>query len=61
MIDTTPESWTEPIPDRVTFSHPRFGGDPRYGPELVAVMTNTSFADLSPLAAKIADAFAESK
>ena len=33
MTDTTPDSATEPIPDRTTFYHPRFGGDPRYGPE----------------------------
>jgi serine beta-lactamase-like protein LACTB, mitochondrial len=35
MIDTTPDSSTDPIPDRATFYHPRFGGDPRYGPESV--------------------------
>jgi serine beta-lactamase-like protein LACTB len=33
MTDTTPDSAAEPIPDRTTFYHPRFGGDPRYGPE----------------------------
>jgi CubicO group peptidase (beta-lactamase class C family) len=32
MADTTPDS-AEPVPDRTTFYHPRFGGDPRYGPE----------------------------
>jgi serine beta-lactamase-like protein LACTB, mitochondrial len=35
MADTTPDSATEPIPDRVTFYFPRFGGDPRYGPDLM--------------------------
>jgi serine beta-lactamase-like protein LACTB, mitochondrial len=35
MIDTTPDSSTDPIPDRASFYHPRFGGDPRYGPEPV--------------------------
>jgi CubicO group peptidase (beta-lactamase class C family) len=35
MIDTTPDSLTDPIPDRATFYHPRFGGDPRYGPDPV--------------------------
>jgi serine beta-lactamase-like protein LACTB len=34
MADTTPDSATEPVPDRATFYFPRFGGDPRYGPEL---------------------------
>jgi serine beta-lactamase-like protein LACTB len=44
MIDTTPESWTEPVPDRVTFYHPRFGGDPRYGPELTREGNYACFA-----------------
>jgi len=35
MRDTTPDSATEPIPDRVTFYYPRFSADTRYGPELV--------------------------
>jgi serine beta-lactamase-like protein LACTB, mitochondrial len=34
MTDTTPDSATEPIPDRATFYFPRFGADPRYGPDL---------------------------
>ena len=34
MADTTPDSSTEAIPDRVTFYFPRFGGDPRYGPDV---------------------------
>jgi serine beta-lactamase-like protein LACTB len=33
MADTTPESATEPIPDRATSYYPRFAGDPRYGPD----------------------------
>ena len=33
MADTTPDSTTEPIPDRVTFYYPRFSADTRYGPE----------------------------
>jgi serine beta-lactamase-like protein LACTB, mitochondrial len=33
MADTTPDSATEPIPDRATLYYPRFGGDPRYGPD----------------------------
>jgi len=33
MADTTPDSATEPIPDRATFYYPRFAGDPRYGPD----------------------------
>jgi serine beta-lactamase-like protein LACTB, mitochondrial len=34
MTDTTPDSATEPMPDRATFYYPKFAGDPRYGPEL---------------------------
>ena len=33
MRDTTPDSATEPPPNRVTFYHPRFGGNTKYGPE----------------------------
>src|SRR6185295_17787769 len=35
MDDTVPESWTEPIPNRAAFYHPRFAADTRYGPDLV--------------------------
>ena len=34
MADTTPDSPGESVPDRATPYHPRFGGDPRYGPDL---------------------------
>ena len=34
MVDTTPDSPTEPTPDLPTFYFPRFGGDPRYGPDV---------------------------
>jgi len=35
MIDTVPDlSFTDQIPDRVTFYYPRFAGETRYGPEL---------------------------
>jgi CubicO group peptidase (beta-lactamase class C family) len=34
MEDTKADSATDVIPDRATFYHPRFAGDPRYGPEL---------------------------
>jgi len=35
MEDTRPDSSKESPTDRVTFYHPRFAGDTRYGPELV--------------------------
>lgn len=44
MIDTTIDSLTDPIPDRATSYHPRFGGDPRYGPELAPVGNYSCFA-----------------
>ena len=44
MTDTTPDSATEPIPDRATFYYPRFGGDPRYGPELARDVDYSCFA-----------------
>jgi CubicO group peptidase (beta-lactamase class C family) len=35
MIGTVPDlSFTEQVPDRVTFYYPRFAGETRYGPEL---------------------------
>jgi len=33
MTSTRPDAWQEAIPDRSTFYFPRFGGDPRYGPD----------------------------
>ncbi|MEO6236813.1 MAG: serine hydrolase domain-containing protein [Vicinamibacterales bacterium] len=44
MIDTTTDSPTDPIPDRATAYHPRFGGDPRYGPELAPEGNYSCFA-----------------
>ena len=35
MTDTTTDSVSEPVADRVTFYFPRFGADPRYGPDLM--------------------------
>jgi CubicO group peptidase (beta-lactamase class C family) len=33
MTSTRPDSISEPIANRTTFYFPRFGGDPRYGPQ----------------------------
>jgi CubicO group peptidase (beta-lactamase class C family) len=44
MADTTPDSATDPVPDRVTFYYPRFGGDTRYGPELAREGSYSCFA-----------------
>ncbi len=44
MEDTTPDSSKEAISDRVTFYHPRFAGDNRYGPELVREGDYSCFA-----------------
>lgn len=44
MEDTSPDSSKEAIPDRVTFYHPRFAGDNRYGPELVREGDYSCFA-----------------
>lgn len=44
MTDTTPDSATEPIPDRATFYFPRFAADPRYGPELAREGDYSCFA-----------------
>jgi serine beta-lactamase-like protein LACTB, mitochondrial len=35
MDDTTPDSATEPIPDRATPYFPKFAADPRYGPDVM--------------------------
>jgi serine beta-lactamase-like protein LACTB, mitochondrial len=44
MTDTTPDSATEPIPDRATFYYPKFAGEPRYGPELAREGNYSCFA-----------------
>ena len=44
MRDTTTDSVTDPIPDRVTFYDPRFSGDPGYGPELSTRVDYSCFA-----------------
>jgi serine beta-lactamase-like protein LACTB, mitochondrial len=44
MADTTPDSATEPIPDRATFYYPTFAGDPRYGPDLAREGNYSCFA-----------------
>jgi serine beta-lactamase-like protein LACTB, mitochondrial len=44
MTDTTPDSATEPIPDRATFYYPKFAADPRYGPQLAREGDYSCFA-----------------
>jgi serine beta-lactamase-like protein LACTB, mitochondrial len=44
MVDTTSDSATEPIPDRVTFYYPRFSGDTHYGPEVATTVDYSCFA-----------------
>ena len=44
MSDTTSDSRTEAIPDRVTFYYPRLSGDPALGPELAADVDYSCFA-----------------
>jgi CubicO group peptidase (beta-lactamase class C family) len=44
MVDTTPDSATEPIPDRATFYYPRLSGDPSTGPELATTVDYSCFA-----------------
>jgi CubicO group peptidase (beta-lactamase class C family) len=44
MEDTLPDSSPNPPPNRVTFYHPRFGGDPRYGPESVREGDHSCYA-----------------
>jgi len=44
MNDTTPDSATEPIPDRVTFYFPRFSGDNHFGPEVAKTVDYSCFA-----------------
>lgn len=44
MVDTIPESWTEPIPRRATAYHPRFAADSRYDPDLAREGDHSCFA-----------------
>ncbi|HJR58345.1 MAG TPA: serine hydrolase domain-containing protein [Vicinamibacterales bacterium] len=44
MVDTTPDSGPEPIPDRATFYYPRLSGDPGFGPELASAVDYSCFA-----------------
>jgi serine beta-lactamase-like protein LACTB, mitochondrial len=44
MADTTSDSATEPIPNRVTFYYPRFSGDPGLGSELASAVDYSCFA-----------------
>ena len=44
MSDTTPDSATEPIPDRALFYFPQFAADNRYGHDLVREGSYTCFA-----------------
>ena len=44
MTATRPDAWQEQIPDRATFYFPRFGGDPRYGPEAAREGDQSCFA-----------------
>jgi CubicO group peptidase (beta-lactamase class C family) len=44
MVDTTPDSATEPVPDRATFYYPRFSGDPASGPDHATTVDYSCFA-----------------
>jgi serine beta-lactamase-like protein LACTB, mitochondrial len=44
MTDTTPDSATEPIPNRVTFYFPRFSGDNHFGLEVARTVDYSCFA-----------------
>ena len=44
MVDTTPDSASEPVPDRATFYYPRFSGDPSSGPDAAASADYSCFA-----------------
>jgi len=44
MIDTTPDSATDPVPDRAMFYYPRFAADTRYGPDLAGEGDYSCFA-----------------
>jgi serine beta-lactamase-like protein LACTB len=47
MHDTTDQSETEPSPDQATFYFPKFGGDPRYGPQPPSAVDYSCFAGSS--------------
>lgn len=47
MVDTTADSATEPIPNRVTPYFPRFAADPRYGPDLMRPLDYSCYAGSS--------------
>ena len=44
MTDTTPDSATEPIPNRATFYFPRFSGDNHFGHEVARTVDYSCFA-----------------
>jgi serine beta-lactamase-like protein LACTB len=44
MVDTTPDSAVEPIPEHATFYYPRFSGDPASGPDPTATVDYSCFA-----------------
>jgi serine beta-lactamase-like protein LACTB len=44
MVDTTPDSPIDPLPDLATFYYPRFSGDTRYGPEVASTVDYSCFA-----------------
>ena len=47
MTATTPDSGSEPIPDRTAFYYPRLSGDPKLGPELLNTVDYSCFAGAS--------------
>jgi serine beta-lactamase-like protein LACTB len=44
MRDTTADATTDPIPDLATYYFPRFGADPRYGPQSPEPYDSSCFA-----------------
>jgi serine beta-lactamase-like protein LACTB len=47
MDDTRADSATAPVPDQATFYFPRFGGDPRYGPDIMRPLNYSCYAGAS--------------
>jgi CubicO group peptidase (beta-lactamase class C family) len=47
MDDTRADSATAPVPDQATFYFPRFGGDPRYGPDPMRPLNYSCYAGAS--------------